>query len=639
MVEPINNLAMNMTCDEVINLKKKELSELQSHYKTVIDEFGATDEKSKIVFKDVIALEREIQKLEKEQERLAKEKVRAIKRKIETEEKKEKQNMKKMRQKIQEEEEKEKELLKKARNGTLYKSWCSVHEELPTEPFDLQFLLKTFRESLENTGEPLGEKKANEACKYYYSYYYKIADSDHYMVYNPRTCEFNPVPFSGIRPTHEKIKFAGKFLLPYMLHSAPEFTVEILDEDPRRLIKTSESTGIINDSIRYKMDEFDKIPITLDKEDFEIKLSILRQYILRCLCSGNEKAEIYILKWIAYLMKGMKNKTLLILTGAEGTGKSTLKSLICKMMPPELCVGAAKTDDMLSNFNEIFEGKFFVCFEEIAAFTNANLFTKIEDSMKSYTTDDTIVINAKYQKQRVQKNLMSLMLCTNNKNAIKHQGSGRRPMCLDINAEYSRPIYASMWEELYRECINCKEFAIAFRRWLLDYMYDSDWKYQDIPITEVKKASSIEERLNTNPVAYWLATELNGVDINTANIKNYFERLHDMENEYSTGHMIPKNEDIVYIKLEYFQSDKISIAKKDKDNLIYGPMFYQLFKKWADLKLGRDRLKKHQTAFSFYKELEDFGFKTEERQKTKVIHALKWPVIKDKLDLLRMYID
>lgn len=631
LVSPINNLAMNMiptnSSDEVINLKKKQLSELQAHYKSKYPEAG-----SDVVFKDVIALEREIQKLEKEQ-------VRVIKRKIETEEKKEKHNMKKLKQQIKEEEEKEKELLKKARNGTLYKSWCSVSEELPTKPFDLQYMLGCFQESVNNQGEPLGEEKANEACKYYYSYYYKIADSDHYMSYDPQTNEFNRVPLSGIKPTHDKIKFAGRYLYHYMLHSQPEYTVEILDEDPRRLIKTSESTGIINDSIRYKMDEFDKIPVTLDKEDFEIKLSILRQYILRCLCSGNEKAEIYILKWIAYLMKGIKNKTLLILTGAEGTGKSTLKSLICNMMPPELCVPAAKTDDMLSNFNEIFEGKFFVCFEEIAAFTNANLFTKIEDSMKSYTSDDTIVINAKYQKQRVQKNLMSLMVCTNNKNAIKHQGSGRRPMCLDINAEYSRPIYASMWKELYQECINCKEFAIAFRKWLLDYMYDPNWNYQDIPITEVKKASSIDERLNTNPVAYWLATELNGVDINTANMKNYFERLHDMENEYSTGHMVPKNEDIVYLKHEYFQSDKVTIAKKDKEHLIYGPMFYQLFKKWADLKLGRDRLKKHQTAFSFYKELEDFGFKTEERQKTKVIHALKWPVIKDKLDLLRMYID
>jgi hypothetical protein len=38
------------------------------------------------------------------------------------------------------------------------------------------------------------------------------------------------------------------------------------------------------------------------------------------LCSGNEKAEIYILKWIANLMKGIKSKTFLILTGTEGTG-------------------------------------------------------------------------------------------------------------------------------------------------------------------------------------------------------------------------------------------------------------------------------------------------------------------------------
>lgn len=628
MVQPINNIAMNMSpanfSSEVIELKKKQLSELQAHYKNIYPDAGAG-----VVFNDVLALEREIKKLENSR-----------KRQIATEEKKEKQNLKKMKKQAKdEEEEKERELLKKAREGTLYPRWCSVSEELPTEPFDLQFLLQTFQESLKNTGEPLGEIKANEACKYYYSYYYKISDSDQYMVYNPRTYEFNLVPYSGIKPTHERIKFAGRYLLHYMLNSMPEYTVEVLDEDPRRLIKTSESTGIINDSIRYKMDEFDKLPITLDKENFEIKLSFLRQYILKCLCSGNEKAEVYILKWIANLMKGRKNKTLLILTGAEGTGKSTLKSLICNMMPRDLCVPAAKTDNMLGNFNEIFDGKFFVCFEEIAAFTNANLFTKIEDSMKSYTTDDTIVINAKYQKERVQKNLMSLMICTNNKNAIKHQGSGRRPMCLDINAEYSRPKYASMWEELYRECINCKEFAIAFRRWLLDYMYDPEWKYQDIPITDVKKNSSIDERLNTNPVAYWLATDLNGVDITSDNLRNYFERLHDIENEYSTGEPTKKENDIVYLKIEYFQSDKISIARKDREHLIYGPMFYQLFKKWADLKLGRDRLKKHQTAFSFYKELEEFGFKTEERSKTKVIHELKWPVIKDKLDLLRMYVD
>ena len=73
MVEPINNIAMNMSpvnfSSEVIELKKKELSKLQAHYKTIIDEFGLTNEKSKIVFNDVIALEREIKKLEKSRKR------------------------------------------------------------------------------------------------------------------------------------------------------------------------------------------------------------------------------------------------------------------------------------------------------------------------------------------------------------------------------------------------------------------------------------------------------------------------------------------------------------------------------------------------------------------------------------------
>ena len=57
MVEPINNIAMNISpvnsSDEVINLKKKKLSELQAHYKNINPETGTG-----VVFNDVIALER-----------------------------------------------------------------------------------------------------------------------------------------------------------------------------------------------------------------------------------------------------------------------------------------------------------------------------------------------------------------------------------------------------------------------------------------------------------------------------------------------------------------------------------------------------------------------------------------------------
>eukprot|EP00002_Diphylleia_rotans_P013745 TRINITY_DN2678_c0_g1_i1.p1 TRINITY_DN2678_c0_g1~~TRINITY_DN2678_c0_g1_i1.p1 ORF type:complete len:168 (+),score=18.48 TRINITY_DN2678_c0_g1_i1:52-555(+) len=72
----------------------------------------------------------------------------------------------------------------------------------------------------------------------------------------------------------------------------------------------------------------------------------------------------YVLQWIAHVLNGKKCPTFLVLFGIEGTGKSSLKEFICAMMPAELSIPAAKTDDLFSQFNEHLQGKFFVCYEE-----------------------------------------------------------------------------------------------------------------------------------------------------------------------------------------------------------------------------------------------------------------------------------
>eukprot|EP00002_Diphylleia_rotans_P013746 TRINITY_DN2678_c0_g1_i10.p1 TRINITY_DN2678_c0_g1~~TRINITY_DN2678_c0_g1_i10.p1 ORF type:complete len:385 (+),score=39.87 TRINITY_DN2678_c0_g1_i10:52-1206(+) len=347
----------------------------------------------------------------------------------------------------------------------------------------------------------------------------------------------------------------------------------------------------------------------------------------------------YVLQWIAHVLNGKKCPTFLVLFGIEGTGKSSLKEFICAMMPAELSIPAAKTDDLFSQFNEHLQGKFFVCYEE-ASTSGPREYTKLEDKIKTYTTDKTFVVNGKHKSVvPICENTQNMAFATNNENALKHQGSQRRCAVLDVNPEYSRKKYKpTLWQPLYGNCINDQDFILRARD-KLRKMFDPKFNLEHVPITEGKKYNSLHERKNTNPFAYMIAKEFIG---KTFNFTNLCELLKDLEDR-DKSHLCMTEEEYRKLDSDERKSKQYWIShssEEDRQN-ISGPFLWKVFQMYSLQNYG-DKHRIHKTASTLYEEVEKFGLERYRKSGIDAFKKLSWEGeggIKETLELLRIYVD
>eukprot|EP00002_Diphylleia_rotans_P027261 TRINITY_DN5463_c0_g1_i10.p1 TRINITY_DN5463_c0_g1~~TRINITY_DN5463_c0_g1_i10.p1 ORF type:complete len:286 (-),score=33.24 TRINITY_DN5463_c0_g1_i10:268-1125(-) len=240
----------------------------------------------------------------------------------------------------------------------------------------------------------------------------------------------------------------------------------------------------------------------------------------------------------------------------------------------------------------------------------------------------------------VCENTQNMGFGTNNENALKHQGRGRRCAVLDICPEYSRRKYKeTLWKPLYGNCINNRDFMLRARdkiRKMLDPNYDLQ---ANIPITENKKYNSINERKNTHPLSYMIAKEFLGKTFNFTNLCALLKELEERERT----HMCMTEAE--YSKLDSDERKAVKYWEKhsseaDRQN-ISGPLLWKVFQMYQLQNYG-DKHKIHNSANKLYDEATRFGF---ERYKKNGIDAFKlkpWDGengIKETLELLRIYVD
>ena len=210
--------------------------------------------------------------------------------------------------------------------------------------------------------------------------------------------------------------------------------------------------------------EFHDLPLRVgETEDVEFLEAF--QELQRCVCGCKVDAEVgsdewlandYMTYWIATGIQrpAFKPGIMPILTGSEGTGKTTFASFLRQLFGENRSIETT-LDHLVGNFNHLLEGCVFVIVNEISSETlegNRNAL------MKSLITDEIITINSKnvkpYQIQSFHR-----FLGTSNEPAPFR--SDRRPLylhsTLELKGRYDK------FEALHKGIKNKKSMASAYR--------------------------------------------------------------------------------------------------------------------------------------------------------------------------------
>ena len=273
------------------------------------------------------------------------------------------------------------------------------------------------------------------------------------------------------------------------------------------------------------------------KKSTRSKVNVMLNYIKEILASGRDDSYTYLLQWLAYMVKGNKNDSILYLKSPQGYGKSTLLEFIRKFVVGEELGYESGSGPILSNFNAILGGKLFVYFEELETF-NVGQWMSVSSRLKRYATSQTITLEDKNVKAYTANNIMNIIIASNNDAVM--DDDGRRYFILDI-AKHRQVLpdcntprnedNRRFWDEVYA-CHN-DEVGHAFYCYLMEVDTDN-YRPQKFPTTQnkldsyAKRMDSHENFLKYNYV------------LRRSELKTTLRELHEEYEGYCRGNGIAK---------------------------------------------------------------------------------------------------
>ena len=195
------------------------------------------------------------------------------------------------------------------------------------------------------------------------------------------------------------------------------------------------------------------------KEGCEMMLSFIKEVW----CSGDDTSFMYILNWLANMIQGNKNNTILYLKSfVEGIGKSTVSQFIMNhVLGKHICI-ESNSEPLKTPYNEILAGKLMVAFEELEC-TGERDWSAMSTKLKRWSTSSDITYAEKYIKSYESKNINNYIILTNVE-AIK-ASEGRRYYILDLSTKYKNN--HDFFTRLYDTCFN-DEVGKAFYTFMME---------------------------------------------------------------------------------------------------------------------------------------------------------------------------
>lgn len=146
----------------------------------------------------------------------------------------------------------------------------------------------------------------------------------------------------------------------------------------------------------------------------------------------------HFVRWMAYLVQNPGERPLhgILLTGKQGTGKSTLGRWLKQILGPSNCAEVS-TEELHSEFVDWLEGKSLVIIEELMASGRVELGNKL----KPIFTAQTLRINVKYQRPREIEVKAGILAFSNHPHAVHLEPGDRRWFVIHSPAEPKEPGY------------------------------------------------------------------------------------------------------------------------------------------------------------------------------------------------------
>ena len=169
-------------------------------------------------------------------------------------------------------------------------------------------------------------------------------------------------------------------------------------------------------------------------DDFSI-LEPLLNHIKEVNCNGDERKYEYIMNWYANIIQNLavKNGTLPIIYGSQGSGKSLFVEIMADLIGSLAITNADDLDKVFGKFNGIVEKKVLVVLNEIG---EANDKFAYSEKMKSRITQ----VNTLYEKKGIETktglNYANYIMTANYANPIKSQKGDRRTIYFPTNNKY-----------------------------------------------------------------------------------------------------------------------------------------------------------------------------------------------------------
>ena len=331
---------------------------------------------------------------------------------------------------------------------------------------------KIYIQSRMNSGEKIMNQVPDENLKNVHAYISKhikkIRFSSDYWVDNEMVSSENMKMTFDLFPKEVKTWFKTKYFDMY------QAVLRLKAED----VKTNEVNLFKGYKHIYK--PFADFP----KQVQDAVHFFIDAYLTGILCNGKKEHCDFMLKWIGNMVQGNRNKSVIVMKGNEGIGKSTLLEFLKEfVLGLDICINQG-VRPLASDFNYPLMGKLLVTFEEIRG-GNKYEMMKIASNFKNLITNDYVSYKAEHQKPlKEMRNLNSYITTSNDYHALMGD-NGRRFWILDISEKHrdDKEFFFHLRDKCFNDVVGHAFFCYAMEVNLNGYF---SLKF---PITERKKRS------------------------------------------------------------------------------------------------------------------------------------------------------
>lgn len=180
----------------------------------------------------------------------------------------------------------------------------------------------------------------------------------------------------------------------------------------------------------------------------------------------------YYINWLATaLITRRKNRTAVVLRGAQGTGKGLLWEQIIEYAVGYDYCATIGNDDLRTNFNSALESKLFILANEVKGdFRDGN---NMYEKLKMYVTDDELRIEQKRVDSRKVRNYFNVMITSNHTTPLQIQHGDRRYTVYETSDKKIKEVAEEEFGETIEQYVRgIKEERDNFIHDLLLYDYD-----------------------------------------------------------------------------------------------------------------------------------------------------------------------